>query len=351
MRTNSLITVVIPTYKRPRLLRRAILSVLNQTYPNFIIQIYDNASGDETEKVVSELAKKDKRLKYYCHQKNMGAGYNFYYGYCNVDTPYFCFLSDDDVLLPDFFKVAVAKFDKHPEVSCVATRTVRINENGEISGIALSRWKTGVYDPGEGAIEILKNGHPVWTGVLWRNEVRQQMHVDANNIGDDAGFAIRVASMNSIYVSDYVGALFLVHEASNTTLLSSEAFWVPVWELLIKDINSNECLSLAEKKKISIGIRRKILNKSKSTALIFLIDGMYKDALRVLHVSKVSMRSSAIGIAWYYVMYMAIQMSSKIPMLGSLIKFMYNVYFGRKINVLRQYDELSKKYSGYLDVV
>jgi glycosyltransferase involved in cell wall biosynthesis len=56
--TKPLITTIIPTYRRPKLLRRAIKSVLNQTYLHFQVCVYDNASGDETAEVVSELAKK-----------------------------------------------------------------------------------------------------------------------------------------------------------------------------------------------------------------------------------------------------------------------------------------------------
>ncbi len=49
------ITTVIPTYRRPLLLRRAVLSVLKQSHPHFIVHILDNASGDDTEQVAREL--------------------------------------------------------------------------------------------------------------------------------------------------------------------------------------------------------------------------------------------------------------------------------------------------------
>ncbi|RKX41747.1 MAG: glycosyltransferase family 2 protein, partial [Thermotogae bacterium] len=67
--SKPLITTIIPTYRRPKLLQRAIKSVLNQTYPHFQVCVYDNASGDETAEVVAEFAKKDPRVKYYCHPK------------------------------------------------------------------------------------------------------------------------------------------------------------------------------------------------------------------------------------------------------------------------------------------
>jgi len=69
---SPLITTVIPTYRRPRLLKRAILSALGQTYRNIQVCVYDNASGDETAEVVAGIANGDRRVKYYCHPTNIG---------------------------------------------------------------------------------------------------------------------------------------------------------------------------------------------------------------------------------------------------------------------------------------
>ena len=71
--TTPQITTIIPTYRRPHLLRRAIQGVLNQTYSDFQVCVYDNASGDETAQVVAEFAARDNRVKYHCHSQNIGA--------------------------------------------------------------------------------------------------------------------------------------------------------------------------------------------------------------------------------------------------------------------------------------
>ena len=86
-----IITTILPTFRRPRLLRRAIRSALNQTYPHLEVRVYDNASGDETPEVVAELARQDARVKYHCHPTNIGAARNFLYGMERVDTPFFFF--------------------------------------------------------------------------------------------------------------------------------------------------------------------------------------------------------------------------------------------------------------------
>ena len=54
MSVEPTITTVIPTYRRPELLQRAIRSVLDQSYPHFKICVYDNASNDRTPDVVKQ---------------------------------------------------------------------------------------------------------------------------------------------------------------------------------------------------------------------------------------------------------------------------------------------------------
>ena len=66
---HKMISIIIPTYNRSKLLNRSIRSVLNQTFqPNEII-VVDNGSTDDTREMVSKNFRKicyiyhDKRCK------------------------------------------------------------------------------------------------------------------------------------------------------------------------------------------------------------------------------------------------------------------------------------------------
>ena len=72
MKNNPSITIVMLTYKRPKLLKRAIQSVLNQTYPYFKVCVFDDASGDETGEIAAEMQKNDARIFYHCTEQNFG---------------------------------------------------------------------------------------------------------------------------------------------------------------------------------------------------------------------------------------------------------------------------------------
>jgi glycosyltransferase involved in cell wall biosynthesis len=66
------ISVIIPTYNSANLIRRAINSVLGQTFQSFEIIVVDDGSTDGTEKIVRELNEKDERIIYLKLNKNSG---------------------------------------------------------------------------------------------------------------------------------------------------------------------------------------------------------------------------------------------------------------------------------------
>ena len=61
---NILVTVCITTYNRDDILPETIKSVQNQTYNKLEIIIVDDCSTDNTEKLIKQYIKKDKRIKY-----------------------------------------------------------------------------------------------------------------------------------------------------------------------------------------------------------------------------------------------------------------------------------------------
>jgi len=70
------VSVVIPTYNRRELLRSAIESLLNQSYPadRYEIIVVDNPSTDGTEETVRSLQEKSQKVLRYYRKKNEGPG-------------------------------------------------------------------------------------------------------------------------------------------------------------------------------------------------------------------------------------------------------------------------------------
>ena len=72
LNTNSLISVVMPTYNQARFLSYSIDSVLNQTFENWELIIVDDASTDNTKKIVEQYQKNNSKITYLLNEKNIG---------------------------------------------------------------------------------------------------------------------------------------------------------------------------------------------------------------------------------------------------------------------------------------
>lgn len=70
---NSLISIIIPTYNRAQLIRKALHSIQNQTYTNWECLIVDDFSTDNTEIIIEDLIKQDCRIKYLKNERTKGA--------------------------------------------------------------------------------------------------------------------------------------------------------------------------------------------------------------------------------------------------------------------------------------
>jgi len=220
--SKPLITTIVPTYRRPKMLGRAIRSVLSQTYPHFQVCVYDNASGDETASVVTEIAKTDARIKYHCHTENIRSEGNFTYEMEHVETPFFSFLSDDDILLPEFYQTAMEGFENFPDA------TIHMTNKGRIACVPLSDWqRDGYYIPPDGLLEMLEKGHPTWAAILFRKKVIEKIGAFDQDlsVAHDLDFELRIAARFPFVVSQKPCAILVLHPLTYGVLADFLSMW------------------------------------------------------------------------------------------------------------------------------
>ncbi len=112
---NPLFSIIIPTYNRANFIRRAISSVLNQTFQNFEIIVVDDGSTDNTREIVSLI---DNIKILYFHKVNEERSIARNYGITKSTGEYISFLDSDDVLYMNHLEIANNNIQrlKNPEI-------------------------------------------------------------------------------------------------------------------------------------------------------------------------------------------------------------------------------------------
>jgi glycosyltransferase involved in cell wall biosynthesis len=237
------ITTVIPTFRRPQKVERAVRSVLAQSYPNFEIHVYDNASGDATQDVVSAVAATDSRVKYFCRPENIGFVKNFSTGMKSARTAFVNLLSDDDLLLPNFFADAMSAFGRHPEAFLFAGLVSERDSDGAPYAPARNLVKPGVYHAPFGFTALMQESVPrLWTSMMFRREVFDQVGVlDETLITQhDHEFVIRVAlRWPVVFENTMCGVFFHNRDSIHTSTPRREVLlgWSQIFRKLDRDLS------------------------------------------------------------------------------------------------------------------
>lgn len=127
-------SIIIPAYKI-NYLKEAIESVVNQTFEDFELLIFDDCSPHDIKSLANEYLA-DKRVRYFRNKSNYGAerlvdNWNNALSYCKGD--YVICMGDDDRLTPNSLEIYADLISKYPEISVFHGQTEIIDENGNIT--------------------------------------------------------------------------------------------------------------------------------------------------------------------------------------------------------------------------
>ena len=100
----SLVSVIIPYYRKKQYISRTLKSATNQSYKKLeIIIIYDDFNKEDL-KLIKQMSLKDKRIKILVNKKNLGVGLSRNKGIKKSRGEYIAFLDADDLWLKDKIK-------------------------------------------------------------------------------------------------------------------------------------------------------------------------------------------------------------------------------------------------------
>jgi glycosyltransferase involved in cell wall biosynthesis len=338
---NPVVTIIIPTYKRPKLLKRAILSALNQTYQHIKVCVYDDSSGDETASVVETLQKTDSRISYFCQKVNLGVVGNVRTGFSEVDSPLFMLHADDDILLPEFIESTVDGFKSYPEAMFSAAQIIFITDKGDIHNVSLLRnFKKIFYTPPEGILTLLKDPN-VLAGVVFRKEVLEKVgtYDEEVDLISDWDYMFRIAYRYPFVVTQTPGVLFIRH-SDNASIQNEATFRWTQWERVIQKIEKNPIYQPEMQKSIEWLLRRQFRRMLIHQAKTAVINKKFNEALLAANVFRDSFKEWG---KYFYISFLAL-FSRFFPPFHAFLKFNKKRRDKRK---KRENEHLQNQYGHY----
>lgn len=127
------ISVIMPVYNAAPYLRKAIDSILHQTFTDFELILINDCSKDDSEAIIQSYT--DKRMRYVKLPVNRGVVGASNEGIALAKAPYTCVMHSDDIAQPERLHKQKAWLDARSKTAAVASFITFINEQDEITGV------------------------------------------------------------------------------------------------------------------------------------------------------------------------------------------------------------------------
>ena len=126
------VSIILPTYKNPTLLNRAIESILPQSFVDWELIVVDDGLTNEARKNLQNVIEKDSRIRVVTNSSNMGIQKSLNAGIKAAQGTYIARIDDDDAWIDSNKLASQIKF-LHDNPSCVlvGTGTVVVDASGK----------------------------------------------------------------------------------------------------------------------------------------------------------------------------------------------------------------------------
>ena len=220
-RNDTKITVGIPVFNGEKSIQKSIDSVLSQTFLDFELIISDNGSTDSTSLICKEYEKKDKRIRYIRHEKNMGGLYNFKLLLDESKTEYFVWLAADDYWDSTFLEKNFSVLKKNHNIVCSVSQVEYFGNNMDywkkrsmvgpfkIFRKTIERYQNLQNYPTSGTFESkfryylkLRGHHHIFYGVYRTEQLKKIIYDVISGINQPYNFDV-VTMLNALRFGDF----------------------------------------------------------------------------------------------------------------------------------------------------
>lgn len=128
------VSVVMSVYNEEKYLQESIESVLHQTLKDFEFVVINDASTDNSARILEKIAVNDERLRIINNEKRLGLTKSLNIAIINSKGKYIARMDADDVALPERLERQILHLEKNPSIGLIGTSFYEIDEHSRILG-------------------------------------------------------------------------------------------------------------------------------------------------------------------------------------------------------------------------
>lgn len=123
-----------PVWNAATYLPAAIESILSQTFTRFEFIIIDDASDDDSWKIIKKYARLDKRIRAYKNKINLGVSLTSNIAIAHARCKYLARMDADDISVSNRLEKQLAYLKKHKKTVLVGGQCTLVNEQNQVIG-------------------------------------------------------------------------------------------------------------------------------------------------------------------------------------------------------------------------
>lgn len=209
IKDNPLVSVIIPYYNAPELLKESIDSILKQSFTDFELLILDDGSNINAKELIYNF--NDPRIRY-IRNENVGLANNINRSLPLLKGTYIARLDQDDISEPNRFTKQLALFENDSTIDCVFTYIKRFGGKKEwVEKNIISNHKYHLFEP-------FTDGCMINSTMMVKKDVLIALagYRQAYYPSDDWDLELRMCQKYNIVILEEELVLYRFHEGANT---------------------------------------------------------------------------------------------------------------------------------------
>lgn len=131
-RREEILTIGMPVYNGSKYIERALRSLIEQDFGNWILLIADNNSTDNTKEIVDRFSRFDNRIILLHHKQNIGATRNFLFLTEQAKSSFFMWAAADDEWSSNYISSCLSILKSDEDIGFVSGGVINIDDEGKV---------------------------------------------------------------------------------------------------------------------------------------------------------------------------------------------------------------------------